>query len=86
MTEEDGTPIKELRWIPKYTPEQEGQGLFLKYLWFCIKTAFYTVIALIGGIFVTLGGMLYLVYKLISDLVKIPPNEIDLRANNKNRK
>jgi hypothetical protein len=64
--------------VPKFTSALEGKGLFWKYLWFCMKTAFYTCISLLGGIVVSLSGMAYLVYKLFTDfMVKNADNEIN---------
>ena len=58
--------------IPKpYT--KEGEGYLWKYLWFCIKVSFFLVMFALGGIIVTIFGLLYIYRKLYKDYTKIEP-------------
>jgi hypothetical protein len=70
MFDEDNQPVvqQKIR-LPYYPTELDGQGLFWKYIWMCVKISFYAVISLVTGVFFTMGGMIIVVYKFIKDLM-----------------
>ena len=78
--DENGNPImkKKLRTVfkiipwPKYTPELDGTGYLWRYLWFCLKFTIGIIIGLLGGIYLVLAGMVYLVVKILKDFTEKP--------------
>ena len=76
--DEDGNPIKVKKFRtkykvlpnPKYTPELEGQGLFWKYLKLCFKFSWAIIVGMLGGIYILLFGMIYLVVKIFNDFTE----------------
>ena len=57
---------------PEYTPELDGKGLFWKYLKYCFKISFGLVVGMLGGIYLVLGGMIYMVVKIFNDFTYKP--------------
>ena len=67
--------------IPKpYT--KSGEGYLWKYLWFCLKTSFYLVMFALGGIIITIFGLVYIYRKLYKDYTKIEPYEVSGISSN----
>ena len=57
---------------PEYTPELDGTGYLWRYLWFCLKFTIGIIIGLLGGIYLVLAGMVYLVVKILKDFTEKP--------------
>ena len=58
--------------IPLFRPHlKQGQGNFWKYLKFCAKISLYLCIFALGGILVTVFGLLYLYSKLAKHFGKL---------------
>ena len=54
----------------------EGEGVFWKYLWWCIKTSFYLVIFALGGIGFSLVGIV-MIYKKLFSRFSVATNDDD---------
>jgi|MDTC01.1.fsa_nt_gb hypothetical protein len=58
---------------PEYTsPDLDGTGYFWKFIKFCIKISIGIVIGLLGGIYLLLGGMIFMVAKIFRDFANRP--------------
>ncbi len=58
---------------PEYTsPDLDGTGYFWKFIKFCIKISIGIVIGLLGGIYLLLGGMIFMVAKIFRDFTNRP--------------
>ena len=58
---------------PEYTsPDLDGTGYFWKFIKFCIKISIGIVIGLLGGIYLLLGGMIFMVAKIFGDFANRP--------------
>ena len=63
----------------------EGQGIFWKYLWWCIKTSFYLAIFALGGIGFSLVGVVMIYKKLFSRFSVATKDDDDVRDVEKQR-
>ena len=61
----------------------EGQGYFWKYLWWCIKTSLYLVVFALGGIGVSLVGVLMVYKKLFSKFTISTKDDDDIPEKEK---
>lgn len=58
---------------PEYTsPDLDGTGYFWKYLKFCFKISIGIVVGLLGGIYLLMGGMVFMIAKIFSDFANRP--------------
>lgn len=57
---------------PKYTEESEGKGYFWRFVKQCIKLSAGLVIGMLGGIYLVLGGLGYMVVKIFKDFTEKP--------------
>lgn len=57
---------------PMYTPESDGKGYFWRYLKYCFKISWGLVVGMLGGIYLVLGGMIYMVAKVFKDFADKP--------------
>ena len=57
---------------PIYPPESDGQGYFWRYLKYCFKISWGLVVGMLGGIYLVLGGMAYMVVKVFKDFTDKP--------------
>jgi len=55
---------------------KEGEGYLWKYLWFCIKVSFFLVMFALGGVIITIFGLVYIYRKLYKDYTRIEPYQI----------
>lgn len=70
--------------VPLFRPHiKPGEGNLWKYLKICIKVSFYLCIFALGGIFVTVFGMIYLYSKLGKHFGKLGKKD-DTQNNNNN--
>lgn len=70
---------------PEYTPELEGTGYFWRFLKACIKFSIGIVIGALGGIYLVLGGMVYLIARIFRDFTEKPRSiskKIDTQLKN----
>ena len=70
---------------PEYTPELEGTGYFWRFLKACIKISIGIVIGALGGIYLVLGGMVYLIARIFRDFTEKPRSiskKIDTQLKN----
>ena len=63
----------------------DGQGVFWKYLWWCIKTSLYLVIFLLGGIGVSFVGIIMIYKKLFSKFSTPTSEDKDIPDATKNK-
>ena len=58
---------------PRYTsPELDGKGYFWRYVYFCIKISIGLVVSLLGGIYLLMGGMIFMIVKIFRDFANRP--------------
>jgi hypothetical protein len=69
--------ISERLFSPKFWktyPDGKSRGLFWKYMWWCVKISIYLAIFSIGGIGLTMMGIIYIYFKLFRKITQ-PTNE-----------
>ncbi len=58
---------------PKYTsPDLDGKGYFWRYVYFCFKISIGLVVSLLGGIYLLMGGMIFMIAKIFRDFSNRP--------------
>ena len=57
---------------PMYPPESDGKGYFWRYLKYCFKISWGLVVGMLGGIYLVLAGMVYMVVKVFKDFTDKP--------------
>ena len=57
---------------PMYPPGSDDKGYFWRYMKFCFKISWGLVVGMLGGIYLVLGGMVYMVAKIFKDFSDKP--------------